>query len=220
MKKTLALVVLTGLMLTGCATKQASSQTPATAAASAVAGLTVEVPDVVGLTLDKATDQLKDLGLKVEAKDVNDDKSIIVKKNWQVVSEDPVGKTKVAEGSTIKLGVKHLTDETATPTPTPTPTQAPVPLVAPVAPEVQAPPVAPVAPPAPPVVEAQPAPVAPVAPPVVEAPPVVAPPAPPAAVYYANCAAVRAAGAAPIHISHPGYGSHLDGDGDGWGCDK
>lgn len=222
MKKTLALVVLSGLMLTGCATKQASSQTPATAAASPVAERTVEVPDVVGLTLDKATDQLKDLGLTVEAKDVNDDKSIIVKKNWQVVSEDPVGKTVVAEGSTIKLGVKHLTDETATPTPTPTPTQAPVPLVAPVAPEVQAPPVvvAPVAPPAPPVVEAQPAPLAPVAPPVVEAPPVVAPPVAPAAVSYANCAAVRAAGAAPIHSSQPGYGRHLDRDGDGWGCDK
>ncbi|MCM0618361.1 excalibur calcium-binding domain-containing protein [Paenarthrobacter sp. TYUT067] len=175
---------------------------------------TVEVPDVVGLTLDKATDQLKALGLKAEAKDVNDDKSIIVKKNWQVVSEDPVGKTNVAEGSTIKLGVKHLTDET--PTPTPTPTQAPVPLVAPVAPVVEAPPVvvAPVAPPAPPVVEAQPA---PVAPPVVEAPPVEAPPA---AVYYQNCTAVRNAGAAPIHSSQPGYGRHLDKDGDGWGCDK
>lgn len=217
LKRTLALVVLTGLMLTGCATKQASSQTPATAAASAVAERTVEVPDVVGLTLDKATDQLKALGLKAEAKDVNDDKSIIVKKNWQVVSEDPVGKTNVAEGSTIKLGVKHLTDET--PTPTPTPTQAPVPLVAPVAPVVEAPPVvvAPVAPPAPPVVEAQPAPVAPVAPPVVEAPPVEAPPA---AVYYQNCTAVRNAGAAPIHSSQPGYGRHLDKDGDGWGCDK
>ncbi len=217
LKKTLALVVLTGLMLTGCATKQASSQTPATAAASAVAERTIEVPDVVGLTLDKATDQLKDLGLKVEAKDVNDDKSIIVKRNWQVVSEDPVGKTNVAEGSTVKLGVKHLTDETATPTPTPTPTQAPVPLVAPVAPVVEAPPVvvAPVAP----IVE-PPVVVAPVAPPVVEAPPVVAPPAPPAAVYYKNCTAVRNAGAAPIHSSQPGYGRHLDGDGDGWGCDK
>ncbi|WP_043469882.1 excalibur calcium-binding domain-containing protein [Arthrobacter sp. Rue61a] len=217
MKKTLALIVLTGLMLTGCATKQASSQSPATAAASAAADRTVELPDVVGLTLDKATDKLKDLGLKVEATDVNDGKSIIVKKNWQVVSEDPVGKTNVAEGSTIKLGVKHLTDETATPTPTPT--QAPVPLVAPVAPVVEAPPVV-VVPVAPPVVEAPPVVVAPVAPPVVEAPPVVAPPAAPAAVSYANCAAVRAAGAAPIHISQPGYGSHLDRDGDGWGCDK
>lgn len=45
-------------------------------------------------------------------------------------------------------------------------------------------------------------------------------PAPPAgAVYYANCAAVRAAGAAPIHRGDPGYASKLDRDGDGIGCE-
>ncbi|MGI5398700.1 excalibur calcium-binding domain-containing protein [Streptomyces sp. CA-135486] len=37
--------------------------------------------------------------------------------------------------------------------------------------------------------------------------------------YYANCAAVRAAGAAPIHAGEPGYGRHLDRDGDGVGCE-
>ena len=37
--------------------------------------------------------------------------------------------------------------------------------------------------------------------------------------YYANCAAVRAAGAAPIHAGEPGYGRHLDRDGDGIGCE-
>lgn len=36
---------------------------------------------------------------------------------------------------------------------------------------------------------------------------------------YANCTAVRAAGAAPIHRGDPGYGSHLDRDGDGVGCE-
>jgi hypothetical protein len=45
-------------------------------------------------------------------------------------------------------------------------------------------------------------------------------PAPPAgAVYYANCAAVRAAGAAPIHRGDPGFASKLDRDGDGIGCE-
>jgi len=45
-------------------------------------------------------------------------------------------------------------------------------------------------------------------------------PAPPAgAVYYANCTAVRAAGAAPIHRGDPGYASKLDRDGDGIGCE-
>lgn len=44
-------------------------------------------------------------------------------------------------------------------------------------------------------------------------------PQPPANVSYANCAAVRAAGAAPIHRGDPGYGSHLDRDNDGVGCE-
>jgi hypothetical protein len=39
-----------------------------------------------------------------------------------------------------------------------------------------------------------------------------------AEVYYENCDAVRAAGAAPIHRGDPGYGSHLDRDGDGSAC--
>lgn len=42
---------------------------------------------------------------------------------------------------------------------------------------------------------------------------------PPAPVYYANCDAVRAAGAAPIHVGDPGYSRKLDRDGDGIGCE-
>jgi hypothetical protein len=38
-------------------------------------------------------------------------------------------------------------------------------------------------------------------------------------VYYANCAAVRAAGAAPIYRGDPGYSRKLDRDGDGVGCE-
>jgi hypothetical protein len=37
-------------------------------------------------------------------------------------------------------------------------------------------------------------------------------------VYYENCTAVRAAGAAPIRRGDPGYARHLDRDGDGQGC--
>lgn len=44
-------------------------------------------------------------------------------------------------------------------------------------------------------------------------------PAPPAAAYYANCAAVRAAGAAPLYAGQPGYRSALDGDKDGVACE-
>lgn len=66
-----------------------------------------------------------------------------------------------------------------------------------------------------PVTNAGPAPVAP-------APEPAAVPAAPAAgegVVYANCAAVRAAGAAPIRTGDPGYAKKLDRDGDGVGCE-
>jgi endonuclease YncB( thermonuclease family) len=51
----------------------------------------------------------------------------------------------------------------------------------------------------------------------------VAPAAAPAgggAVYYENCDAARAAGAAPVYRGNPGYGSHLDRDGDGSACEE
>ncbi|OAS85096.1 excalibur calcium-binding domain-containing protein [Metabacillus litoralis] len=39
-------------------------------------------------------------------------------------------------------------------------------------------------------------------------------------VYFKNCDAARAAGAAPVNRGEPGYGKHLDRDGDGTGCDR
>lgn len=39
------------------------------------------------------------------------------------------------------------------------------------------------------------------------------------AVYYPNCSAARAAGAAPVSRGDPGYGAHLDRDSDGVGCE-
>ncbi|WP_456786221.1 excalibur calcium-binding domain-containing protein [Cellulomonas sp. P5_C5] len=44
--------------------------------------------------------------------------------------------------------------------------------------------------------------------------------APATSVYYQNCDAVRAAGAAPILAGQPGYSSKLDRDGDGVGCEN
>lgn len=43
---------------------------------------------------------------------------------------------------------------------------------------------------------------------------------PPANVYYANCSAAKAAGAAPLHRGDPGYRSALDRDGDGVACER
>jgi Excalibur calcium-binding domain len=36
---------------------------------------------------------------------------------------------------------------------------------------------------------------------------------------FRNCDAARAAGAAPVRRGEPGYGPHLDRDGDGVGCE-
>lgn len=57
--------------------------------------------------------------------------------------------------------------------------------------------------------------VAPTAAPVAATPP----PAPQPTVYYANCAEVRAAGAAPLRRGQPGYRTGLDRDGDGVACE-
>jgi hypothetical protein len=158
LKKPLALVMLAGLMLAGCTGKQASAQSAATPTATAVAvapAASITVPAVIGTTLDKATDQFQGLGLKVQATDADNGKTIVLKSNWQVISQDPGQGTQITKGSTVKLGVRHLTD------PTPTPTPTPVKLV-------EAPPAPPAAPP---VVVDPPAYIAPRAPPVVVNPP-------------------------------------------------
>jgi hypothetical protein len=54
--------------------------------------------------------------------------------------------------------------------------------------------------------------------PAVAAPAPAPPPAPDAP--FENCAAARAAGAAPVHRGQPGYGPHLDGNSDGVGCES
>jgi hypothetical protein len=46
-----------------------------------------------------------------------------------------------------------------------------------------------------------------------------APSSAPRGTAFANCTAARAAGAAPVRRGDPGYGSHLDRDNDGIGCE-
>ena len=65
-----------------------------------------------------------------------------------------------------------------------------------------------------PVPQAVPAP-----PPPASTPAVVPTVAPSAGVYYANCTAARAAGAAPLHVGEPGYRLALDRDKDGIACE-
>ena len=53
-----------------------------------------------------------------------------------------------------------------------------------------------------------------------QAPPIQPPVQAPAAVFYQNCAAARAAGAAPLYRGDPGYRDKMDGDGDGVACER
>lgn len=215
-KKTLTLVVLTGLMLTGCSGKPAGSST-----AVAVVEDAVTVPSVMSLTLDKATDQLKDLGLKAEAVDTVDGKSIIVTKNWQVTSQDAQEGAQVAKGSTVHLGVKNLekaaeekaaADKVAAEKAAAEKAaaekaaaekaaadQAVAQLAAEQAAAQQAADQAAAA--------QQPAQQAPAAP-------------APAAAYYGSCADAKAAGAAPLYSGQAGYRAGLDRDKDGVACES
>ncbi len=228
MKKTLALVVLTGLMLTGCDGSKEATQPSAAAAAEAISA--VGVPSVVGQTLDKATDQLEDLGFTVEARDIIDGKSILVEKNWQVVSQDPTDGAQAAQGSTVKLGVKSLekiaAEKAAADKAAADKAAAEAAAAAKIAADqaaaekaaadqVAAQVAAQKAADAAAQQAAQQAAVKPAPAPAVQAP------APaPAAVYYANCAAAKAAGAAPLYRGQPGYRAGMDGDSDGVACER
>lgn len=240
MKTTLTLIVLAGLMLTGCGGKPEAAEPAATVTAVAAAEDTVTVPGVVGLTLDKATEQLEELGLEVESEDTVDGKMIIRKKNWLVMSQDGAEGATVAKESTVHLGVKSLEKVAAEKAAAEKAAAAKKAVVekkavaekadaekgvaekkavpeknaaaeksvekaaadqaardeaARLAAEQAAPQQAPAPAPAPVALA-------------------------PANVYYPNCAAARAAGAAPVYSGTPGYGTHLDKDRDGIGCDK
>ena len=239
MKKTLTLIVLTGLMLTGCGGKQAATPAPEpTETTTAVAEVvdTVAVPGVLSLTLDEATEQLEDLGFEVDSVDILDGKTIIIKKNWQVMSQDAAEGTQEAKGATVHLGVKSLealAAEKAAADKAAADKAAAVKAAADKAAAMKAAAVkaaadkaaADKAAAAKRVADAaaaklaaeqaaaqqaaaQQAPAAPAA-----------PAAPPAAAYYANCAAARAAGAAPLYSGQAGYSTSLDRDRDGVACE-
>lgn len=230
-KRALALIVLTGLMLTGCGgAKQEATEPAAAAAALATAVEKVTVPGVVGLTLDKATEQLEDLGFEVEAVDIVDGKSIIVEKNWQVITQDPTEGTSADKGSVVKLGVKSLdvlaAEKAAAEKAADEKVAAEAAAAAKVAAQKaavkkaaaeraaaeQAAAAQAAAAQAARDAAAQAAVPAP-------APAVPAPAAPAPVAYFANCTAARAAGAAPVYAGSPGYGTHLDRDRDGVGCE-
>lgn len=172
-----------------------------------------EIPDVVGQDLPAAVKTLNEAGYKSISMQDENGKILYNSADYVVTAQDPT-KGKTATNKTIKLTAKAKvaptpspspTTESPSPTPTttsPTPTPEPEPTS-----EAPAPAPEPAQPgrqeeaPAPAVVHQEQR-------------------APEPQTYYANCAAARAAGAAPIYQGQPGYRSGLDRDGDGIACDK
>lgn len=225
LKKTLALAVLTGLMLTGCGGKQAAVE-PASAASATATAEASAVPGVVGQTLDKAIDQLEKLGFKVDAKDTIDGKAIGATKNWQVLTQDPSNGTQVAKGSTVHLGVKSLekiaAEKAAAEKAAADKAAADAAAAAKAAADKAAADKAAADQAAAAKAAADQA-AAAAAQKAAQAPapaPAAVPAAPAPAAYYANCSAAKAAGAAPLYRGQPGYSSALDRDGDGVACER
>ena len=168
------------------------------------------IPNVVGQDLPAAVKTLNEAGYKSISMYDESGKILYSSEDYVVTAQDPAqGKT--ATSKTIKLTAKAKvkptpspTPTTTSPTPTPTPeptSEAPAPAPEPAQPERH---------------EEAPAP----APAVVHQEQRAPAPAPEPEVFYKNCAAARAAGAAPIYRGQPGYRSKLDADGDGIACDK
>ena len=232
LKKTVALAVLAGLMLTGCGGKQAATPPTATAAATAVSQTTemVVVPGVVNLTLDKAKDQLEKLGFNVEAVDSVKGKSIMVKSNWQVISQDPANGAQAAKGSTVRLGVKNLDDvaaeKAAAEKAAADKAAAEQAAAAKAAAEKAAADKAAADQAAAAKAAADQAARDAAAKAAADraaaqaAQKAAQAPAPAPAASYANCTAAKNAGAAPLYRGQPGYSSALDRDGDGVACER
>lgn len=176
-----------------------------------------EIPNVLGQDLPAAVKTLNEAGYKNISMQDENGKILYNSADYVVTAQDP-GKGKTSTSKTIKLTAKAKVAPTPSPSPTtkspsPTPTTtSPTPTPTP-EPTTEAPAPEPAQPerheeasaPAPAVVhQEQRAPA----------------PAPEPEVFYKNCAAARAAGAAPIYRGQPGYRSKLDADGDGIACDK
>ena len=171
-----------------------------------------EIPDVVGQDLPAAVKTLNDAGYKsIMMRDENG-RILYSSADHVVTAQDPAksapksktiwlsAKAKVAPTPSPSPTTKSPSPTPTTTSPTPTPTPEPEPTSEAPAPEPAQPERQEQAP-APAVVHQEQR-------------------APEPQTYYANCAAARAAGAAPIYQGQPGYRSGLDRDGDGIACDK
>lgn len=169
------------------------------------------MPDVVGMDLQDAQDTIQDAGVSYSRSEdaTGEGRSQIVDRNWTVVRQEPAPGAAIGEGEPLLHVVKDdespVADTTTIPSPATTTAQtptAPPPTTATTQPTTTI--VSTTAPTAKPAPAPEPAPTLEPA---------------PDNVSYANCDAVRAAGAAPIRAGDPGWSTKFDRDGDGIGCE-
>ncbi|MEU6132793.1 excalibur calcium-binding domain-containing protein [Saccharopolyspora sp. NPDC047091] len=158
----------------------------------------VVLPVVAGRGARVVLDELRALGLTaVTAVSADTTSAVPVPETWVVSAIEP------AAGTAVRLSAPVVVKLVA-PAPAPSPEPAPAPSPVRLPRTVDSTPEVPAAPHTP------------------EPEPYVAKtyddPAP--SVYYENCAAARAAGAAPVYRGEPGYSAKLDRDGDGIGCEN
>ncbi|MER5929435.1 excalibur calcium-binding domain-containing protein [Streptomyces sp. NPDC002054] len=195
------------LLLTGCEEakpkpKPASGKPSAAATASRAAA---RMPDVVGRKFTEAEAAVREVtgGGAVEARSAY--ANVVLPQDhaeWQVCFQTPAAGTAVTAGSAAELSLvapgtacPEQAGAKLGPKPTTKPTTKPT-------------------------VTAKPGALPSAKPTVRVTPKASTKPPGSGSVYYKNCAAARAAGAAPIRRGEPGYGKHLDRDNDGIGCDS
>jgi beta-lactam-binding protein with PASTA domain len=227
---TITLGILAVALLAGCGS---TSSTPN--------GSTASTPNVVGLSLDKAHQAFVALGFKeFDDKDAFENRIAVVLSNWAVLGQGPAAGTKIGTDTKITLTIGKIgEDRTTARLPEGSPVLAKIRAEAAakkadaerkaaadraaaataVAEQAAADKAAADVAAADKAAADQAAADQAAADKAAAAPAPGPAPAPPASAYYANCDAVRAAGAAPIHRGDPGYSSKLDRDGDGIGCE-
>lgn len=112
-KKLFATIGIAGLAFVGCSAEEmeAYQAEQETADASETEEL-IELPNLTGMNLADAEDELDDLELATDEHDVSeDDKSVWSSKNWEVVDQDPAAGEQVEIDTEVLLGVQKIEDE-------------------------------------------------------------------------------------------------------------
>lgn len=113
--RTLTTIGIAVLALTGCsaedieAAKTEQEDEPQTAEEAAEL---ITVPDVTGMPLDEAKDELKDLELQIEEEDASgEDRTAWSDKNWTVIEQTPAADDQVEPETELILSIEHEDDE-------------------------------------------------------------------------------------------------------------